>query len=46
MAIGGKGQSNLWLNPRMLPSLGSMEIQLDIGEYPGNGIPAFGAIDS
>jgi len=23
-----KGQSNLWLNPRMLPSLGSVGIQL------------------
>ena len=28
MAIGEKGQSNLWLNPRMLPSLGSVGIQL------------------
>ena len=28
MAIGGKGQSNLWLHPTMVPSLGSMGIQL------------------
>jgi len=46
MAIGGKGQSNLWLNPRMLPSLGSVGIQLGTCKYPGNVIPAFGAIDS
>ena len=26
---GKKGQSILWLNPRMLPSLGSVGIQLD-----------------
>ncbi len=26
MAIGEKGQSTLWLNPRMLPSLGSVGI--------------------
>ena len=25
---GGKGQSNLWLNPRRLPILGSVGIQL------------------
>ena len=28
MAIRGKGQSNLWLNPMMLPSLDSVKIQL------------------
>jgi len=44
MAIGEKGQSTLWLNPRMLPSLGSVGIQLGTCKYPGNGIPAFGAI--
>ena len=38
MAIGEKGQSTLWLNPRMLPSLGSVGIHLDIGKYSGNGI--------
>ncbi len=39
MAIGGKGQSTLWLNPRRLPSLGSVGIHLDIGKYYGNGVP-------
>jgi hypothetical protein len=46
MAIGEKGQSNLWLNPRMLPCVGSVGIQLGTCKYPGNWIPAFGAIDS
>ncbi len=32
MAIGGKGQSILWLNPLSLPSLGSVGIQLDTGK--------------
>jgi hypothetical protein len=39
MAIGEKGQSTLWLNPRRLPSLGSVGIHLDIGKYSGNGVP-------
>jgi hypothetical protein len=39
MAIGETGQSTLWLNPRRLPSLGSVGIHLDIGKYSGNGIP-------
>jgi hypothetical protein len=41
-----KGQSNLWLNPRMLPILGSVGIQLGTCKYPGNVIPVLGAIDS
>ncbi len=32
MAIGEKGQSILWLNPRMPLSLGSVGIQLDNGK--------------
>ena len=32
MAIRGKGQSILWLNPMSLPSLGSVGIQLDTGK--------------
>jgi hypothetical protein len=32
MAIGGKGQSILWLSLMSLPSLGSMGIQLDTGK--------------
>ena len=40
----GKGKSNLWLNLRMLPSLGSVVIQLGTCKLPGIGIHAFGAI--
>ena len=32
MAIEEKGQSTLWLNPRMLPILGSVGIQLVNGK--------------
>jgi hypothetical protein len=39
MAIEEKGHSTLWLNPRMLPSLGSVGIQLKTGKYSGNGVP-------
>ena len=37
MAIEEKGQSTLWLNPRRLPSLGSVGIHLDTGKQSGNG---------
>jgi hypothetical protein len=46
MAIGKKGRSTLWLNPSMLPSLGSVGIQLGTFNGPGNGIPALCAINS
>jgi hypothetical protein len=39
MAIGEKVQNTLWLNPTMLPSLGSVGIQLNTGKYSGNGVP-------
>jgi hypothetical protein len=42
MAIGGKGQSILCLNPSMLPILGNVGIQLGTLEYSGNGIPVAG----
>jgi hypothetical protein len=32
MAIGEKGQSNLWLNLMRLPILGTVGIQLDTGK--------------
>jgi hypothetical protein len=38
MAIGGKGQSILWLNPSMLPISGNVGIQLGTLKYSRNGI--------